>query len=356
MSLAAGGGGGLVELRSRILAHAKKYTYYKLLHDLEKLGCRGPESLTIRPVASRVFPARDVYELNLQNGGVADGEAGSTQDKAEVVAWFGGLYGVDSPLPLYFDDILEEDSPRGENLRRLLTLVGNRFYHLFYEIWSRMAPLFCSEEALEDYVRKPVLSICGVGHLGKSRINVLAGSPYLVQRMRNRWGLSAMLNHFLEVPVDVREFDPARVPLRQRDRTRLGDPDTAVLGRNLRATPYRETFATHVRIVCGPLDSEEYRSLLPGGERYVVLTYMAFRYFPDDLEYRLELVLAAHSFKDVRFWLKRGDVRLGATTVLGTGRTEHSLRIVREGVSPASRPEALREVVNYVESKDQASP
>lgn len=342
-----------MELRSRIITHIKKYTFYKLLHDLERLGFHGPKRLSVRPVASQMFPARDIYGIHLENG--AGGSEGKTVEssKAEVEAWFGGLYGVDSPLPMYFDDILNEDSAAGKNLGRLLMLVGNRFYHLLYEIWSRTAPMFCSEEALKDYVRKPVLSICGLGHLRRTRTNMLSAAAYLVQGLRNRWGLETMLTHFLHVPVEVREFEPSRVPLRDDEKTQLGNPRTSVLGRQFRATPYRETFATHVRIVCGPLETEQYLSLLPGGERYAVLVYLAFRYFPVDLEYHLELVLAAHSVKDMRFELRQGRSRLGATTVLGSGRIGRALSILREGVSPSSNPEELNNIIDLIECKDR---
>jgi len=269
-------------------------------------------------------------------------------------AWFGGLYGVDSPLPMYFDEVLDRETPGATNLKRLLTLVGNRFYHLLYEVWSRMAPMFCSEKALEDYVRKPVLSICGLGHLRRARINVLAGAAYLVQGMPNRWGLASMLGYFLQVPVDVRQFDAARVPLRDGDKTRLGNPNTAVLGKSFRATDYRKTFATHIRIICGPLDREQYLSLLPGGELHAVLTYLTHRYLPIDLEYRIELVLAAHAVKGMHFRLARGWLRLGATTVLGAERLVRTIRILREGVSPASNPEELHEIIEFIESTGQA--
>lgn len=336
-----------MDLSARIATHARTYTYYKLLHDLERLGCYGPERLKVRPAGSRMFPARDICDVHLEG---VDGSTGELP-KADVVVSFGGLYGVDSPLPMYFDDILDEDSPASANLRGLLSLVGNRFYHLLYEIWSRMAPMFCAEQALENYVRKPALSICGLGHLKGARINVLAGAAFLVQGMRNRWGLAAMLESFLGAPVDVVDFDPARVPLRDRERTRLGDADTAVLGRTFRATPYRDTFTTHVRVVCGPLGCEKYIGLLPGGELHSILSYLTFRYLPADLEYRVELVLAADAVKELRFQLKPGLLRLGATTVLGASRIRREIRIIREGISLASRPEQLREIIEFIESR-----
>jgi len=335
-----------MELSALIAAHAGRYTYYKLLHDLEKLGFSGPERLAVRPLPSRAFPARDIHDVQLEVG-----DSGATPT-ADVVVTFGGLYGVDSPLPMYFDDILDEDGPASKNLRRLLALVGNRYYQMLYEIWSRMAPMFCGEQALENYVRKPVLSICGLGHLRRARINVLTGAPFLVQGMRNRCGLAAMLTRYLRVPVEVNDFDPARVPLHDRERTRLGNRNTAVLGRSFRATPYRETFATHIRVVCGPLDGKRYVDLLPGGELHAVLSYMAFRYIPDDLEYRLELVLSARAAKDMSFELKRGKLRLGATTMLGASRMGRDVRIVREGISLASRPERLQEIIDHIESLD----
>lgn len=335
-----------MEVIRRIAQRAQRYTYYKLLHDLEKIGCHGPRNLKVRPLAAKVFPARDIYDVRLPD---AD-EGGDA--RAEVVAWFGGLYGVDSPLPMYFDDIIEEDSQRGRSLKLLLELVGGRFYQMLYEIWSRMAPMFCGEEALDGQVRRPVLSMCGLGHMKGARVNMVVGAAYLAQGLRTRWGLEAMLNSVLGIPVAVHEFDAARVNLRDSERTRLGNRSTAVLGRSFRATPYRESIATHIRIVCGPLERDAYVSMLPGGELHRVLTYLAFRYLPTDLEYRLELVLAASAVRDLDFGLGSRYLRLGATTVLGANRIRRNLHIVRDGVSTASRPAELRKVIAFIESRE----
>jgi len=333
-------------LAAWLLANGHRCTFFKLLYELERLGYVGPRRLTIHPLASNVFPARDIHAV------VFDDKA----DRSDVIAWFGGLFGVDSPLPSYFDDILAEETPRAAALESLLVLVGNRFYHLLHEIWSRMSPIFASEEAVQECVRQPALSLCGLEHLREARFDALATVPYIAQGMHSRWGLKGLLEEYLNVSISVREFEHVEIPIRDNERTRLGNGSTAVLGRSFRSLPVRESCTTHIRVICGPLSLDAYTDLLKGGILYEWFAYLLHRYLPEDLEYRVELVLSAKENGKLSFVLGDKLTRLGATTVIRKGLWDRPTRITREGLSLSNQPELMRSIVSKIEGASLSRP
>ncbi len=358
------------DLKDWIQSKGKSYTFFKLMHDLEALGYVGPRGVKIKPLSSRVFPARDIHSLSISEKPASSGNTDNTSEpeypdhqpqsagSAEVTAWFGGLYGVDSPLPDYFDTLVEshneDDEDRGKNLKAFLDLVSSRSYHQLYEIWKRLTPIFADNESLSECVRKPILSLCGLGHLKDTQADLVNFGPYMNQGMRNKWGLEHVIRRFLKIDVEVHEFEPARVYLSDMEKTRLGK-SSSILGKTFRAVPYRETFATHIRVVCKGLVYEEYLDFLPGGHKQKLLSYLLFRYLPADVEYKLELILKKSEVHQVKFKLDSQNMRLGATTMIQRGDYGKDLRITREGLSVSTQPAAIQKIVEEVELERQLS-
>jgi type VI secretion system protein ImpH len=139
---------------------------------------------------------------------------------------------------------------------------------------------------------------------------LLTGAP------RNADGLQAMLSDHFACSTRIEEFVGGWMDLPEDGRWRLGwSRDVSTLGRTTVLGRRMWRCERKFRIVMGPLDGEEFRSLLPGGMRLERLTALVRSYVGDEFDFDVRLMLAEDATRQVR--LGRGD-RLGLTTRLGT--------------------------------------
>ncbi|KTD21322.1 type VI secretion system baseplate subunit TssG [Legionella londiniensis] len=106
-------------------------------HILEQIyQAVGAEELTrlydknfiIRPAAALNFPVRDVFRI--------------LEEPANVYleCQFLGLYGVDSPLPGYFNELCLKQDDTGCKLRDFLDVINHRSYVLYFLAWRAFQP------------------------------------------------------------------------------------------------------------------------------------------------------------------------------------------------------------------------
>lgn len=84
--------------------------------------------LTIKPVNSSCFPARDVLSIIEDNSSLA------------ISCLFMGLYGVDSPLPFYLNSICLVDNKLGKSFCDFLDIFNHRSYALYFMAWREFQP------------------------------------------------------------------------------------------------------------------------------------------------------------------------------------------------------------------------
>lgn len=113
------------------LIKVQNENFFKLMHELFEAHHPDQEftvlatqrKLTLKGRASLKFPVRDVAQVDV------------VEDELIVTCEFMGLYGVDSPLPFYFND-LSLRSDDGESLRAFLDVLNHRIYVLYYLAWQ----------------------------------------------------------------------------------------------------------------------------------------------------------------------------------------------------------------------------
>jgi type VI secretion system protein ImpG len=276
--------------RCGLLDHGHEFSLAQVLRlALAHLGADAMERnrLRVRPGYSLGFPAADVAGVERSaDGGLL------------VTATFGGLYGVDSPLPNHYsEDILDEASNDESALRDFTDIIHQRLYYLYYQCWSKYKLFFrvVEERDPADCLRLHCLLGLGEQELAEcvpESWSLLGYSGLFTRFGRPVSGLEAMLRSDLAIErVEVIQCVRRMVPIPEEQQMRLDvanntlDVD-AVLG------PEVEDRMGKMTIRIGPLSWEQYNALLPDAPLYNRLALLVNLYLTDPLVVDLELVLA----------------------------------------------------------------
>ena len=281
------------------------------------------DPIRFRPHTGLAFPATDIRSIEIVEG---------VPRRAVVTVTFMGLYGVDSPLPVYFYDSIATEAEQTKPLRDFLDIFNHRLYTLFYRSWKKYRPSLHFVSAERDEYSERALCLAGLGTRNAAvqpfvpplRLAALAG--HLMSRTRNAAGLQSLLCDFFEgIGVAIRENVPRWVPIPQRLRMgksqfpmRLGS--TATIGKRV------FDISGKFRIILGPLTMSEYLGFLPGGDRAKILHYIVRLRAPDYLDYDVRLELKTEEIPSLR--LSDSITRLGLTTWLGRPKREVTARVV----------------------------
>lgn len=303
----------------RELSHkARTFNVFKLLWLIERsradaapLGVDGPlsqEPVRLLAHTGIGFPAQEVAALAWPDDG--DDEAGEVPDlppdlisglAPELRLTFMGLYGVDSPLPAYFQQDIACDATGADALAAFLDIFNHRLYAYFYRAWKRYRYQYAFDEQGGDAISHYLLSLFGLG-LGQREQRLTTPPAMLLpyaglfsQRVRNPESLRTMLAHFLRgAPVAIAGWQPVWIEAGSCVDSRLGS--SLQLGHNSLLGRRGIDYTRKCRIAIGPLDAAQYRDCLPTGKEFPALLEL------------IELFLGdAYQF-DLRLLVRRGDM------------------------------------------------
>ena len=252
----------------------------------------GPDALEqnrvrVRPLLSLAFPAADVDRVE------RDADGGLL-----VSANFGGLYGVDSPLPTFeTEDLFDDQCDDRTAARDFLDIIHQRLYYLYAASWSKYRTLIRIVEEQDPAETQRAWSLLGMGEedladLAPASFPFLRYSGLFARLTRPVSALEAMLKDALAIErIEILQCQRRVVPIPEDQRMRLDcgantlDVD-AVLG------PDVEDWMGKMIIKAGPLDWEQYTALLPDAPLYNLMAVLVHLYLPHPLVIELELVLA----------------------------------------------------------------
>lgn len=154
------------DLAPAVLADARNYDFFRLLHLLHQLhgdDLEGKDRL--RPARQRVRLAVDAG-LSFPTSDVALAEqlpAGSSSDYLVRTNFF-GLHGTDSPLPGYYLDRLAYEAGHGTGIRpAFLDFVNHRLLTLLHHAWRKYRYFIRFRTDARDRFSRYVFSLIGLG-------------------------------------------------------------------------------------------------------------------------------------------------------------------------------------------------
>lgn len=277
------------------------------------------ERVLFRPYPTIAFPASDVRTVEVV-------EEAFNRVRLEVT--FMGLYGVASPLPVYFYEDIALQRNDTDPLRDFLDIFNHRIYAYFYRAWKKYRPAVNLSVTGKKRQTERLMAVTGLGTPGALRetplphlLRLAAFARWLAPRTRSVEGLQKFLSEMLEdVPVQIQQNVPRRVAL--PDRPRMGEKGAGgfAIGTSAVVGASVQDISGKFRVVLGPLSFEAYRAFLPGGARAEILDFLVRMYAPDYLDYDVELQLDTSQIPPVK--LGAGNVRVGFTAWLGKPEQE----------------------------------
>ena len=300
----------------RLFAEGYLYDFFQAVRLLEQhapgpaLGTTADaraERVQVRPSDVLAFPGADVRRVERQPDGTA-----------RVVATFGGLYGVDSPLPTPFHESVTTDPDRTRGLRDFLDLFSGRLYAYLYRAWRKVRPELAPEPPAPS--ARQFAALAGAAQTAAwdapaPPLRLAAFAGRLSDRRHTADGLRALAEAFVGSPVQVVENVPRWLPIPTRPALGAAGPR---LGENAPLGARVLDLTGKIRLVVGPVGMDQFQDLLPGGEAARTLGAVVRLYTRDALACDVELVLDARAVRPTH--LGDGLGQMGRTAFVGRPR------------------------------------
>jgi len=233
-----------------------------------------------------------------------------------------GLLGPNGPLPLHLTEHARHRLDRHQDATfiRFLDIFHHRMVSLFYRAWANNEPTVSFDRPHADRFSGYIAALAGIGMSAlrnHDEIDDLTKFFYcgrFSSQTKSAQGLEDILGDYFQMPVRIESFVGEWLKLPEESRCRLGrNPangtlgDSAVLGGRVWACQFK------FRVIVGPIDREQYESLLPVGKRIRRLIAIVRNYIGDELAWDLKLILKRESVPAARL---SATSRLGWTTWL----------------------------------------
>jgi type VI secretion system protein ImpH len=236
---------------------------------------------------------------------------------------FLGLLGPSGPLPLHLTEYARDRVRNAGDraLVRFLDVFHHRILALFYRAWADAQPTVSLDRPKEDRFGTYLGSLIGLGMSSlrdrdefPDRAKLFFAGRFAAQP-RNCEGLTAIVGAFFGLPVRIEEFAGEWLKLPEEARWRLGRSARAgALGQTTVAGARTWQRQSKFRLVFGPLNEDDFHSLLPGGVRLRRLVALVRNYTGDSLNWDVRLHLEHQVNRPFRLGQSS---RLGWTSWLG---------------------------------------
>jgi len=293
------------------------------------------ELVRFRSDLSYAFPTGDIRSIT--PGGIDEDaeelpleELQGERPADEMAVNFIGIATPNSfgSLPIsYVDEIRGQERDKNFAMRDFLDLFNHRLISLFYRAWERVRIEVLYELGEHSPFESALRAIIGVeGDVHGDRLpldprDLLARAGLLAMRPGPATAIEGLVTSLFQIPARVHQFLPAWFEIDPADRTRLGLSNTVLgesfnLGSEVCLSQYR------FKVELGPMDYATYRSLLPQGDAFCVLSSVIRLAVGPEFDFELSLVLQREEVPELR--LGRADemdetaARLGWSSWLRT--------------------------------------
>lgn len=251
-------------------------------------GDRHParEPLRFRAVQSAAFPVAAVESAER----VEDGDG----LRYFLDVSFMGLTGPSGALPQHYTTLaVTRLRQRDRALADFFDLFNHRLLSLYYRAWARACPAVQAEDAGFDYAANPMtraLNAMAGQPRSRSDERVLYYAGQYARSCRSSTSLEHLVADWLGRPVTVETFVGQWLPLRDRDRVRLGRAGRASgmrLGEGLISGRRFWDVQSRIRLHLGPMSDQEFEALLPGNNGHEELRHLLRAFVPAHLDVEL---------------------------------------------------------------------
>ena len=213
---------------------------------------------------------------------------------------FFGLFGPNGPLPTHLTEYIHERIHyyRDATLAGFADMFHHRLICLFYRAWANTEPTVSFDRPESDRFSTYIGSLAGLGSdalRDRDAMPDLAKFYYtglLSCQSKSADSLSALLADYFRLQVTIEQFVGEWLVIQNSDLTRLGiSPSTGELGCSAILGSQVWSCQHKFRIRFGPLNIDEYLSLLPDGYRLEQLIAIIRNYIGDELSWDVNLVL-----------------------------------------------------------------
>lgn len=328
-----------VDALQRIASAPWRHDFFQAMRWLETQFADQPRWGSARRPADEPIRLGQVADLSFAPSALHAVEPGTATSRPRIDVRFFGLFGPNGPLPYHLTEYARQRlMHHGDaSFARFADMFHHRLLLLFYRAWAQAQPTVGLDRPQDDRFAAYVGSLVGIGapelqgrdaapdHLK------LHFAGLLSSQVRNADGLSALLSGYLRRPARVEQFAGAWLELPRSERTRIGGARSrrtnasaalgggAVLGQMV--WDRQHNFRVHV----GPLDYDEFETLLPQGKALPAVIALVEQYIGVELSWDLKLVLRPEQVKPCRLG-RHG--RLGWTTWLGTKNRQRSAELL----------------------------
>lgn len=215
----------------------------------------------------------------------ADIQAMQILDKGQVKLSlnFMGLYGVDSPLPHYLNQMAVRHSEPAQRLRAWLDTVHQTVYGLFYQAWKQRRIYVQLNNNRHFYYHH--LNMFAGGMLQSSDRQEFSQAAILGARVKTATGLASGLKTLLKgITVSIKQFQPSQIRVSQNaclGKSNMQLADNILLGNQV------TTVQNRIAIDIGPVGWQQAKALWPNSALAQQLHQYIKRYLRKNMRYHL---------------------------------------------------------------------
>ncbi|WOH63804.1 type VI secretion system baseplate subunit TssG [Bradyrhizobium sp. BWA-3-5] len=271
------------------------------------------EAVRFRAAPMLGFPAEEIAEIR---------QVKAARERMEVYVNFLGLHGPSSPLPPFYTECVMHADGTG-SLGDFFDFFNHRLISLLLQIWRYYRHHLRFEEGTTDAISVLVGALFGLtpgentADEREWRAWLLPHAGVLALCSRSARLVAGVISSHLNIPARVEEFIWREINIPPEAQWRLGFD--LQLGIDTFAGEIMPDVVGKFRLCLGPVNQQQFRSLLPGREAHAILCRLINVILREPLAWDLQLELAPGETPE---WTL-GEGELGWTTSIeppeGTG-------------------------------------
>lgn len=314
----------------------QRFGLFAALRVLEQAFADRPRFGESRKASDDAARLGNAPHLTFAPSDVTSFEMSKGQDAAHLEQHSFGVFGPNGALPLHLSEQAYERRRQQDDatLVDFVNIFQHRLISLFYRAWANSDPATSFDRPGSDRFVMYLGALQGMappearGRDAVADYAKLSRAGSFDSQTRSAEGLETVLADYFGLPVEIRQFVGAWLPIPEELRCRLGrDREFATLGQG--ATVGRATWQCQYKfeIVLGPLTLSTLKNFLPGARGLKELHALTRLYTSDEWTWQLRLLLRDREIPGIRM----GRVgQLGWTTWLGKRRDTADDVLVQE--------------------------